>query len=341
MKSIRGEGDVACNDFTVRCHLRTQARSDSDNCYRYRGGTCVALILAVAQSCQRKHTIRHESVDGDTLSHHFGNGGSETEEKVSMRLTRVSIANSTKRVFLLAGVLFVIASANSCASKSRDSIEPTGPASSAVRSAEQCEALYLIHQSATQDPSYRIQQGDQLAIDFYLNSEFNDNVTVDPDGKIALRLVGQLHAEGQTPEKLAAAIDKAYQNELRNPGAVVHVHNMPGRQIYVEGEVSKPGAFPLQPGMTVVQAVALAGGTTVDSAPDNTVLIRHDACGQAQGSEVRLSDAVKHPGAGNDVALMSQDVVVVPRSRIANIDLFVKQYIKGVLPIEPYLNMPM
>jgi len=87
-------------------------------------------------------------------------------------------------------------------------------------------------------------------------------------------------------------------------------------------------------------AVALAGGTTGDSAPDNTVLIRHDACGQAQGSKVNLAAAMKNPSAGDDVALMSQDVVVVPRSKIANIDLFVKHYIRDAMPFEPYIAPP-
>jgi protein involved in polysaccharide export with SLBB domain len=258
-----------------------------------------------------------------------------------MRLKRARILSlSTHAIFVIC-VSIVMASVNSCSSKTQDSVEKTEFASPSAISPEQCETLYKVHESASEDSGYLIQQGDQLDVEFYLNSEFNDSVTVDPEGRIALRLVGQLHAAGQTPEQLATAIDKAYQSELRNPGAVVHVHNMPGRQVYVEGEVTKPGAFPLQPGMTVVQAVALAGGTTDNSAPNNTVLIRHDACGEAQGSEVRLAMALKNPGDGDDVALMSQDVVVVPRSRIANIDLFVKQYIKGVLPIEPYLNMPM
>lgn len=216
-----------------------------------------------------------------------------------------------------------------------------GDFTSATRmSAEQCAALAQIHESAVHESNYQIEAGDQLAIDFYMNSEFNDNVTVDPQGKIVLRLVGTLQAAGLTPDQLASAIDKAYQNELRNPGAVVHIHNMPGRQVYVEGQVAKPGAFPLQPGMTLVQAIALAGGTTNESAPNNTVLIRHDACGQAQGSKIDLAAAVKNPGAGDDVALMSQDVVVVPRSTIANVDLFVKQYIRDALPVEPYLTPP-
>jgi polysaccharide export outer membrane protein len=229
----------------------------------------------------------------------------------------------------------------SSSAKNRTPSEQGNFTSATPMSAEQCAALAQIHESAVQESSYQIQPGDQLKVDFYLNSEFNDNVTVDPQGKITLRLVGTLQAGGLTPDQLASSIDKAYQNELRNPGAVVHIHNMPGRQVYVEGQVVKPGAFRLQPGMTVVQAIALAGGTTNDSAPKNTVLIRHDACGQAQGSKIDLAAAVKNPGAGDDVALMSQDVVVVPRSTIANVDLFVKQYIRDAMPIETYLAPPM
>ena len=205
-------------------------------------------------------------------------------------------------------------------------------------SPEQCEANAKIETSATQDPGYRIQPGDQLGLDFYMNSEFNDTVTVNPDGKVALRMVGPIQAAGLTPDQLAVSIDKAYSSELRNPGAVVHVHNMPGREIYVEGQVEKPGAFPLQPGMTMVQALALAGGVTDNADAQSTVLIRRDACGQPQGSKVDLASAIDKPGTAADVALMPHDVVVVPRSRIANVDLWVKQHIRDVLPVEPYLS---
>jgi polysaccharide biosynthesis/export protein PslD len=250
-------------------------------------------------------------------------------------LTRLS----QPAILICASIL--MAGLNACSTTNEAAVAPRRLASPTALSAEQCEALGRIHQSALQDANYLIQPGDKLGIDFYLNSEFNDTVTVDPGGTIALRLIGPLHAAGLTPDQLAASVDKAYEHELRNPGAVVHVHNTPGRQIYVEGEVSKPGAFPLQPGMTIVQAVALAGGTTIDSAPASTLLIRYDACGQPQGSQVNLAGAVKDPSAGDDVALMSQDVVVVPRSKIANIGLFVKQYIRDLLPVQPYFNMPM
>jgi polysaccharide export outer membrane protein len=207
-------------------------------------------------------------------------------------------------------------------------------------SAEQCAANASIQEAAARpDADYRIQSGDSLALDFYLNPEFNENkVTVDPNGKIVLRMVGPVQAAGLTPDQLASSIDKAYSSELRNPGAVVHINNMPSRQIYVEGEVAKPGAFPLQPGMTAVQALALAGGVTVDSAPNNTVLIRRDACGQPQGSKVDLASAIKKPGSVEDVALLPRDVVVVPRSGVANFDLWMKQHVRDALPVEPYLS---
>jgi polysaccharide export outer membrane protein len=251
-----------------------------------------------------------------------------TKDRISNRAKRIACA------ITIAAVLSGCSAGSKNQGDSRDSKE----FASKPMSAEACAANASIQESATQDADYRIQPGDQLALDFYMNSEFNDTATVDPKGKIVLRMVGPIQAAGLTPASLASSIDDAYRNELRNPGAVVHLANSPNRQIYVTGEVAKPGAFPLQPGMTAVQALALAGGVTVDSAADKTVLIRRDACGQSQGTTVDLASALKKPGSAEDVALMSHDVVVVPRSGIANADLWVKQHIRDILPVEPYIS---
>lgn len=213
----------------------------------------------------------------------------------------------------------------------------------AAVSPEQCAAGAAIHSAAlssNDDQSYRIQPGDELAIDFYLNPEFNDQVMVDPDGNINLRLVGAIQAAGNTPVVLAQAIDHRYLSELRSPDAVVHVKNMPARQIYVQGQVTRPGSFPLQTGMTALQAIADAGGMTPDADDDSVVLIRRDACGHAAGQRLDIASAVDHPGSGEDAALMPHDVIVVPRTRISNIDLFVQHYIRGLLPVEPYMPLP-
>ncbi len=204
---------------------------------------------------------------------------------------------------------------------------------------EQCLANGAHVQGASlDDAGYRIQPGDQLAIDFYLNSEFNDNVSVQPDGRIVLRLVGPLQAAGLSSGQLSTEINQAYSKELKNPSATVHVQNMPSRQVFVEGQVNHPGSFSLQPGMTASQAIANAGGQTDDAELSNVVLIRRDACGHADGSKIDLASATTTPDKGEDVMLMPHDTIVVPRSRIANMDLWVKQYIRDMLPVQPYLS---
>jgi protein involved in polysaccharide export with SLBB domain len=91
--------------------------------------------------------------------------------------------------------------------------------------------------------------------------------------------------------------------------------------------------------MTALQALADAGGLTPEAADDDVVLIRRDACGRPTGERLDLASAADNPGKGEDAALMPYDVLVVPRSRIANMDLFVKQYIRDLLPVQPYLSM--
>jgi polysaccharide biosynthesis/export protein len=214
-------------------------------------------------------------------------------------------------------------------------------------SPEQCLAGAEIQQAAARGDNgggsdtegYVIQPGDLLSVDFYLNPEFNDEPTVRPDGKVAMRLIGDIQAAGLTPAQFAARLDRAYQTELRSPDAAVHVKTMPSRQVFVQGQVSKPGVFPLAPGMTALQAVSEAGGVTPEAAKD-AVLIRRDVCGQPHGMKVDIANAQGKVGNGEDVALMPRDILVVPRSKIANIDLFVKQYVTDVIPIPPYLALP-
>jgi protein involved in polysaccharide export with SLBB domain len=229
-----------------------------------------------------------------------------------------------------------------CSSRSAD-IEKRSAIGATRLSPEQCMAGAQIDEAATisaPDGSYLIQPGDQLSIEFYLNPEFNDEVTVRPDGKLTLRIIGDIKAWGLTPAQLAQGLDKAYLSELRSPDAVVHVKNMPSRQVYVQGQVAKPGAFPLEAGMTAVQAVSEAGGLT-DDAGGEAVLIRRDLCGQPTGIRIKLANAIAHPDQDDDAALMPRDVIVVPRSAIGSVDLFVKQYIQGLMPIPPYMSVPL
>ncbi len=248
--------------------------------------------------------------------------------------------NNNPRLALIALFCALALAACSTSSNSRgDQPSQSDLQRTAMVSPEQCLETGASFRAASLDTSgYRIQPGDQLAIDFYLNSEFNDNVSVQPDGRIVLRLVGPLQAAGLSSGQLSAEINQAYSKELKNPSATVHVQNMPSRQVFVEGQVNHPGAFALQPGMTAAQAIADAGGQTDEAELSNVLLIRRDACGRPDGSRIDLASATNTPDKGEDVMLMPHDTLVVPRSKIANVDLFVKQYIRDLLPVEPYIS---
>ena len=149
-----------------------------------------------------------------------------------------------------------------------------------------------------------------MFVDFYLNPEFNDEPAVRPDDKVAMRLIHDIQAAGLAPRKLAANLDKAYLTELRSPDALVHVKNSLNRLVFVQGQVTKPGSFPLESGMTVLQAVADAAGVTPEAARE-AVLIRRNICGQPRGMKIDISNAQGKVGDSPDLALMPH-ILVVP-----------------------------
>jgi protein involved in polysaccharide export with SLBB domain len=240
------------------------------------------------------------------------------------------------RLFLLAG--FALFAAGCAAGAHSNSDYGSRPVAQTF-SPQQCIANAEIQAAADTDGSYQIQPGDQLDVSFYLSPEFNDSVTVRPDGKITLRLIGAIQAAGDTPTRLAEQIDKDYESELRAPQATVRVKSMPNRVVYVEGQVSKPGAIALAPGMTALQAIADAGGLTSE-ANDTAVLVRRDVCGTPQKIDIALNTAMNDPASDADMGLMPRDILLVPRSGIADLNLFVQQYITKMIPVSPYMPLP-
>jgi protein involved in polysaccharide export with SLBB domain len=180
---------------------------------------------------------------------------------------------------------------------------------------------------------YVIHVGDRLGVQFYQNPELNNDVIVRPDGKISLQLVGDLQAAGIEPVRLSALIDDAYRNELTTPRATVVVRELGGK-VYIGGEVNKPGVVPLTDHLTLVAAVESAGGFRDTAHLSQVVLIRRDARGQPVGFAVDVRPVIGGLDPGLDVPLQSNDVAYIPRSKIADVNLFVKQYIRDVLPIQ-------
>jgi protein involved in polysaccharide export with SLBB domain len=175
--------------------------------------------------------------------------------------------------------------------------------------------------------------GDVIEVKFFFTPEFNELQTIRPDGKIAMQVVGDVAAEGKTPEELCRTLGELYKTQLRESAPVVLVRTFSTRRVYVVGEVFAPGAVAIQGApLSVLEAVALAGGTNPRTAETRNVLvIRRTGDGRCQGFGVDLSDALAGKAASIG-SLQPQDIVYVPRTRIVEINQWINQHINQIIP---------
>jgi len=208
--------------------------------------------------------------------------------------------------------------------------------SPAAREGTPPPAMTLQAAPAEKLPPYALQIGDQLAVRFYFNPELNEDAVIRPDGMISLQLIGDVLALGSTPEALASAITERYRGELANPKVTVIVRQV-GSRVYVGGEVGKQGVVPLSAGLTVFQAIQEAGGFLTTAHRTQVILIRRGTDGKMKGYEVDMRPVQDGKDPSLDVPLQAFDVVFVPRSKIAEVNLFVEQYINKNMPQIPFV----
>lgn len=157
---------------------------------------------------------------------------------------------------------------------------------------------------------YRIHREDVLEIVVWHEPELTRLVPVRPDGKISLPLAGEIEAAGQTPSELQASLTKVLTPYVRDASVAVLVHEINGSRVYVLGEVEKPGAFALRGPMTVVDAIALAGGRT-EFGGDRVVWTRVEKGGKTDRVDLSYDQLVKGEAAGA-LWLRAGDVLYVP-----------------------------
>ena len=162
---------------------------------------------------------------------------------------------------------------------------------------------------AAVDPkTYRIGAEDVLGLTIWREPELSKVITVRPDGKINLTLVGEVDATDVTPVELEERIAKAYSGIMKNPPIVnLQVLKVESKKYYMTGEVLKPGAYPLIGPMTIFQAIIMAGGIRDFGNPKKIVVIR--------GSErikFNYSEVVKGKKLEQNIQLKPGDTVLVP-----------------------------
>lgn len=181
-----------------------------------------------------------------------------------------------------------------------------------------------------ENTDYVIYPGDKLEIKFFYNPELNDTVQVRPDGKISLQLVDDVKAAGMTTTELDKELTEKYSMEFINPTISVIVRSFTGEKIYVGGEVTRQGSIDFTAGMTALQAVYAAQGFRETAKPEKAIVIRKNRQNRPMPIPVDLT-AIDQINRGAVFVLQPQDVVYVPKSAIAKLNKFVKQYISDLL----------
>ena len=189
-------------------------------------------------------------------------------------------------------------------------------------------------------PRYSLQPGDQLEVKFRYNPELDEQITIQPDGRFSVPLARDVVAAGRTLSDVTDDLSRAYSKELRDPAVTVQLRNALPTRVYVGGEVNTPGEYiNVGPPLTVVQAIARAGGLKNSANQDRIILVRRGADGKGTPYGV---DYVKAAGGVEeaDVQLAPYDTVFVPRSGVANVYLAYQQYIQQFLPANLGFSVP-
>ena len=125
---------------------------------------------------------------------------------------------------------------------------------------------------------YKVQIGDVLDVNLYLNPELNETATVRPDGMISTRIVEDLYVYNKTPSQITSMLKKSYKRILSDPSMTTVVRSFAPIRIYVSGEVVTPGEYLVvgEP-LTLTQAIARAGGIKNSGMQDKVLIIRRGA----------------------------------------------------------------
>ena len=170
--------------------------------------------------------------------------------------------------------------------------------------------------SATPTDVYKIGQDDIVQVSVWRSPELSVTVPVRPDGRISVPLVGDVMVAGRTPDQVAKDIEAKLATYVRDPQVSIILTELRSHEylsrVRVTGAVRQPISVPYRQGMTVLDAVLAAGGTTEFASADNTKLFRRDKSDRLETLPIKLDRLMKKGDLENNLPLRPGDIVTVP-----------------------------
>lgn len=202
-----------------------------------------------------------------------------------------------------------------------------GAVSSSI--SDQAEALHGKSQAdpdrpalERRNPRYEVQADDTLSVSFPLSPEFNQKITIQPDGYVNLQGAGSIYVQGMTVPELVEALERAYSSTLHDPIVDVDLTDFHKPFFIVTGQVGKPGQYDLRYDTTVSEAIAIAGGFT-PQAKTQVFLYHRVSHNWAEVKELNLKDILNGKHVNEDATVQPGDMVFVPEKFIANFRKYV------------------
>ena len=161
------------------------------------------------------------------------------------------------------------------------------------------------------DPSYIIGPMDVLEIQVWKEPDFSRQVLVRPDGKITLPLVGDILASGMNTMGLKALLSEKLEDFVSKPEVTVIVLDSRSKNFYIIGKINRPGTYPLNPDMTVLQAISVAGGLAEWADKDSIRIIRRSG-GKEEILSFDYDKVISGKNLEQNILLNPNDTIIVP-----------------------------
>ena len=181
----------------------------------------------------------------------------------------------------------------------------------------------------SRDQRYQLERGDVFDLDFALTPEFNQTVTVQPDGYISLRGVGDIRILGQTIPEASVTIRTAYAKVLDNPTIAIMLKDFEKPYFVAGGWVDKPGKYDLRGETTLSQAIQVAGGLKDGAKASQVILFRSVSNDWVEVKQLNVKDILAGKDVREDVHLRPGDMFFVPKSTFAKISPFIPRATLG------------
>ncbi|PYV37356.1 MAG: hypothetical protein DMG06_28395 [Acidobacteria bacterium] len=180
-------------------------------------------------------------------------------------------------------------------------------------------------------PRYQLCKSDTIELNFTFAPAFNQTVTVQPDGYITLRPLGDIRAEGKTMPELTQMLQAGYAKILRDPVFTVELKDFEKPHFIAGGEVERPGKYELRGDTTVAEAVAVAGGFKEEAKHSQVLLFRRVSNDWVEVKQLNLKKMFQQKDLREDLYLQPGDMLYVPKSFISKIERFLPTPRLGML----------